>query len=67
MKKVLGGTAALAAHAVLAQQQLDDMTTIRSRPEFLHFYSVLCQGLQCVLHIATASKTGNVQLDKSMS
>jgi hypothetical protein len=65
MKKVLGGTAALAAHAVLTQQQLDDMTTIRGRPELLHFYSALCQGLQCVLHIATASKTGCVQLDKN--
>jgi hypothetical protein len=29
------------------------------------FYRAICQGLQCMLHIATAFKTGSVKLDKS--
>ena len=65
MKKVLGGAAALAAHAVVTQQQLDDTAAIRGQPALQQFYRALCQGLQCMLHVATAFKTGSVQLDKN--
>jgi hypothetical protein len=65
MKKVIGGAAALAAHAVVTQQQLDDIAAIRGQPELQQFYHCVCQGLQCMLHIATAFKTGSVQLDKN--
>jgi hypothetical protein len=67
IKQVLGGAAALAAHAKVSQQQLDDNGIIQGRPELVLFYGAVCQGLQCMLHIATAFKTGSVQLDKNSS
>jgi hypothetical protein len=67
IKQVLGGAVALAAHAKVTQQQLNDMSIIQGRPELLLFYGAVCQGLQCMLHIATAFKTGSVQLDKNSS
>jgi hypothetical protein len=67
IKQVLGGAAALASHAKVSQQQLDDSGVIQGRPELLLFYGAVCQGLQCMLHIATAFKTGCVQLDKNSS
>ncbi len=67
IKRVLGGAAALAEHSKVTQQQLEDKGSIRGRPELLLFYGAVCQGLQCMLHIATAFKTGVVQLDKNSS
>jgi hypothetical protein len=67
IKQVLGGAVALAAHSKVTQQQLNDKSIIQGRPELLLFYGAVCQGLQCMLHIATAFKTGSVQLDKNSS
>jgi hypothetical protein len=67
IKKILGGAAAFAEHSKVTQQQLEDKGLIRGRPELLLFYGAVCQGLQCMLHMATAFKTGSVQLDKNSS
>jgi hypothetical protein len=67
IKQVLGGAVSLAAHAKVTQQQLNDKSIIQGRPELQLFYGAVCQGLQCMLHIATAFKTGSVQLDKNSS
>jgi hypothetical protein len=67
LKQVLGGAAALSAHAKVSQQQIDDTRIIRCRPELQLFYGAVCQGLQSMLHIAAAFKTGAVQLDRSSS
>jgi hypothetical protein len=64
---VLGDAAALTAHAKVTQQQLDDKAIIQGKPELLLFYGAVCQGLQSMLHIAAAFKTGSVQLDKNSS
>jgi hypothetical protein len=65
MKLVLGDAVALTERSKVTKQQSDDASVIRGRSELRLFYGAVCQGLQCMLHIATAFKTGIVQLDKN--
>ena len=67
IKAVVGDAAALAAHAVFTQPQLDDIAAIRHSAVLQLFYETMCQSLQSMIHIAAAFKTGSVQLDKNSS
>jgi hypothetical protein len=68
LKLIIGDAAALAAHAIYTQEQLDDMKTIQApSPSLRQFYYAICQGLQSMLHVATAFKSGSVMLDKNNS